>query len=484
MRHLSALLALPTGLLSVVAAHAQELPWPQNLPRTVRYYPQHEAHMKRETEAQQRLEWQAPFGVRKMADLEGEKFFLGYWGFGDDEASRDGDDNGIGRPLLDAPEPQEQYSNASLAPALRAAIAPHSKNSRPKFRLLGRSIFERDFQCPTGTHNCASVGESNLCCDAGETCVSTSEGVGCCPNGANCGNDVAGCDTADGYTSCPYSPNGGCCIPGAVCKGVGCVFHGTQTVTRTLDTVTLTSGASFTTETTSGRTVTVVYPTTHISVTTTTVTLSPSGYTTTKTLVIGGGTSTQNCRNGYFQCPASFGGGCCPNGQACGSDGSCPDITTSTSAMASEPVLPTSVSVSPETISSTTPPAGCPTGFYMCSARYLGGCCRVGRNCQTTSCPPQDSTTLISSGLTIIVTSPGNAKATGGTCANGWFLCGAGKGGGCCPSGYVCGQISCTATNLGQSNTLKMAPSSANVLRWAWSFLGLALVAGAGMLWL
>ena len=442
--------------------------------------------MKREADAQERLAWEAPSGVRKMADVEGEKFFLGYWGFGDDRTNQDDDENGIGRLLLDAPELQEQYSNASIASSLRAAIAPHSKNRISKFRLFGRSIFERDFQCPAGTHNCASVGESNLCCNVGETCVSTSQGVGCCPNGSNCGNQVSGCDTAHGYTSCPNSPNGGCCIPGAVCKGVGCVFHGTQTVTRTLATTTLTSGAGYTTETSSGRVVTIVYPTTDISVTTTTVTLSPHGYTTTQTLIIGGGSSTtQTCKSGYFACPASVGGGCCPSGQACGPDGTCPDITTSSSATARQPVLPTSASVSPETFSSTTqsttPIAGCPTGFYMCSAHYLGGCCRVGRNCQTTSCPPQESTTLISSRLTVIVTSPGNAQATGGTCANGWFLCGANRGGGCCPSGYVCGQISCTATNAGQSNTLKMAPSSATALRWAWGFLTLALVAGAGM---
>jgi hypothetical protein len=219
-------------------------------------------------------------------------------------------------------------------------------------------------------------------------------------------------------------------------------------------------------------------------VTTKTVTLSPSGYTTTKTLIISGGT-TQSCRNGYFACPKSDGGGCCPNGQGCGPDGSCPDLTTSTSATARQPILPTSVSASSQTTtSSTTAQTGCPTGFYMCSARYLGGCCRVGRNCETTSCPPEYSTTIISSkGVTVVVTSP-NAEATGGHCANGWSLCGATGDGGCCPSGYKCGRISCIATNPGQDNTLKMAPSSANVVRWAWSFLVFALVAGGGMLWL
>ena len=471
MKHLSAFLALPASLLSVVAAHAQELPWPHNLPRTAKYYPEDEVHIKREAEVQDRLAWEPPSGVRKMPDSEDEKFFLDYWGFSDDVDPWKGDSRLGGGGRLYAPETIEQYLNASITPSLRAAIAPHSKRSSGHFRLFGRNIFARDFQCPAGTHSCSSIGQDNLCCDAGETCISTSEGVGCCPAGGVCGNDVADCDTADGYTSCPNSPNGGCCIPGAVCKGVGCVFRGTETVTRTLATATETDVPSSTTPATRS-----------ISVTTTTVTLSPSGYTTTQTLIIDGST-TQSCKQGYFTCPASDGGGCCPNGQACAPNGECPDITTSTSASAQPPVLPTSVSVSPETvISSTTPPAGCPTGFYMCSARYLGGCCRVGRNCETTSCPSGDSTTLLRSGVTVVVTDGGNARATGGTCANGWFLCGVDKAGGCCPSGYVCGQVSCKATAAGQRNTLKMAPSSASVVRWAWSFLVLACSAGAGML--
>ena len=410
---------------------------------------------------------------------EGEKFFLGYWDFGDDASPWSSASKSLEDGFLHAPEDLEPYANNSMTPYLRPAIAQHSKRDRIPFRILGRSIFQRDFQCPTGTHDCSSIGQDNLCCDTGETCVSTSDGLGCCPAGASCGNHVSDCDTADGYTSCPNSPNGGCCIPGAVCKGVGCIFQGTQTVTRTAATATETSGVSYTTETSSGRTVTVEVPTTEVS--TTTVTLSPNGYTTTQTLIISG--TATSCRNGYFSCPQSDGGGCCPNGQACGSDGSCPDLTTSTSATANQPVLPTSVS--PDTISSststTTTEGNCPTGFYQCSARYLGGCCRVGRNCETTSCPPEDSTTLVSSGVTVVVTGNGNAEATGGTCANGWFLCGATGGGGCCPSGYQCGQVSCTAPNQGQQNTLKMAPSSANVVGWAWSFLVLGLVAGAGM---
>ena len=217
---------------------------------------------------------------------EGEKFYFGYWDFGDDVSSKTGASNSFEPAFLDAPADLEPYGNSSMTPILRPAIAQHSKRDFTSFRILGRSIFQRDFQCPTGTHDCSSIGKNNLCCDTGETCVSTSNGIGCCPAGATCGTDVSGCDTAAGYTSCPNSPNGGCCIPGAVCKGVGCIFQGTQTVTRTAATATATNGVSYTTETSSGHTVTVEVPITEVSVSTTTVTLSPNGYTTTQTLII------------------------------------------------------------------------------------------------------------------------------------------------------------------------------------------------------
>ena len=44
-----------------------------------------------------------------------------------------------------------------------------------------------------------------------------------------------------------------------------------------------------------------------------------------------------------------------------------------------------------------------------------------------------------------------------GNCAQGWFTCAVDDGGGCCPSGYLCGQ-SCTATATGAGAT---APSIA-----------------------
>ena len=90
----------------------------------------------------------------------------------------------------------------------------------------------------------------------------------------------------------------------------------------------------------------------------------------------------------------------------------------------------------------------CPTGFYACVASAGGGCCQTGRDCQTTSCPPVQMTTIVNSnGITVAVPATGVPAATTGTCANGWFICGkeAGPVAGCCPSGYSCGTASCTA---------------------------------------
>lgn len=431
--------------------------------------------MKRELAAQERLQWHAPVEVKKMDDDEGEKFFLDYWGFGD-EAMNERLEKDVAGSRID-----EDSRNTSLPIAMLPAIAPHIQKAHFSYDRIRRSIFKRDFQCPGGTHSCSAIGENNLCCNNGESCVSTSNGIGCCPYGITCGQEVSECQS--GYTSCPNSPNGGCCIPGAACQGEGCVLVGTRTVVRTLATSTRTDGVSFTTEVTSGRTVTVAYPTTEISVTTTTVTLTPSGTATTRTITLSG----QACQDGFFSCPANKGGGCCPTGQACSADGTCPDVTSSTSTAAGAPFLPTSRSVSVasvESSTSVTQTAGCPTGFYQCSAVYLGGCCRVGRDCHTTSCPPQDTTSIVSNPTVYVTGNNGAAAATAGSCANGWYLCNANENGGCCPSGYQCGVQSCRATVSGQRNTAKMAPSSANVQRWAWSFLGLGVVVGVGMIWL
>lgn len=470
MKDLTTFLALPASLLSAVllsTVDAQAPQWPYNLPRTVKYHPEHEAHFKRDAEVQSRLARQAPAGVRKMSDDGGEKFFLDYWSFDEVDES-----------VRDSTRRRNAYANDSTLDHLLRPIAPHSNHERQSW-LQEREIFARDYNCPSNTNSCAPIGYEDICCSNGETCVETSEGVGCCPEGQTCGDSISECDSSQGYTQCETDDNGGCCVPGAECEGGGCVFYGTQTVYTTLPTDRVTTGVSTTIETSSGREITVVFTTVQSSLytTTETVTATPSGYTTTRTIVAGASAST--CSPDYFRCPESLGGGCCPNGQVCATDDECPDSTSAAGA----PILPTTDTVvSAATITSASPTStyatdSCPTGFYMCSARYLGGCCRVDRNCDTTSCPPQDTTTVISDGDATIAT------AAVGNCANGWALCPAENGGGCCPDGYSCGSESCSAS--GQEDTQKMQPSSASrdaglVLGWTLGAVG--LVAGAGML--
>ncbi|KAF3405135.1 hypothetical protein DPV78_002228 [Talaromyces pinophilus] len=131
-------------------------------------------------------------------------------------------------------------------------------------------------------------------------------------------------------------------------------------------------------------------------------------------------------------------------------------IETSSTVSPAAPVRPTTSSQTTITSSTITSASStvstCPTGFYACSAVYEGGCCRTGRNCDTTSCPATSSTTLINTDGVTIAVPTGSAATTAtessGSCATGWFICAASAGGGCCPSGYVCGS-SCTASSSG-----------------------------------
>lgn len=130
---------------------------------------------------------------------------------------------------------------------------------------------------------------------------------------------------------------------------------------------------------------------------------------------------------------------------------------TSTTVSPMPPVQPTTeppttiTSAATTTTAHSTGPSVCPTGFYACSAVYHGGCCRTGRDCDTTSCPTTSSTTIINSDGVTVAVPTGSAATTasaGGSCATGWFSCAASAGGGCCPSGFACG-ASCTATASG-----------------------------------
>lgn len=132
-----------------------------------------------------------------------------------------------------------------------------------------------------------------------------------------------------------------------------------------------------------------------------------------------------------------------------------------TTATSIDPVLTTGDPV--VTDNALTAVSTCPIGFYGYAAIHHGGCCRTGRNCDTTDCPAIEDTTLISAGATIVVpVGPAGsfafptATSGDGYCAQGWYNCGYVLGGGCCPTGFDCGLASCSL--FSGTRTLDVGP--------------------------
>lgn len=168
---------------------------------------------------------QVPSVIRKMSDDEGEKFFSDYWTWND--------------PLLSSASSQREVVNTSITRLVepQPAILLHTstdadllssiEEKRDYARSARRALFMllgRDFQCPTGTFSCTSIGQPDSCCGDGATCVIVQDTglgvVGCCPAGETCGDTVSSCGA--GYSSCASSLGGGCCIPGYTCVTGGC----------------------------------------------------------------------------------------------------------------------------------------------------------------------------------------------------------------------------------------------------------------------
>ncbi|PKX94404.1 putative GPI anchored protein [Aspergillus novofumigatus IBT 16806] len=216
-----------------------------------------------------------------------------------------------------------------------------------------------------------------------------------------------------------------------------------------------------------------------------------------------------SCQQGYMSCPASMGacvsGGCAnvftvtitlsstvivstgtrtvppeTTQSASSSTSSSRRTTTQSTGGLTPPARPTSLSTATTSQSSQTGSI-CPTGFYACSAYYEGGCCRTGRDCDTTSCPAKASSTITSDGRTIVVPAQTTSAASGtGRCASGWFSCADTVGGGCCPTGYACGS-SCTAVaSVSASGTLaKSQPENAasrHSIRAIWAIGALGMM--------
>ncbi|USP76739.1 uncharacterized protein yc1106_04013 [Curvularia clavata] len=435
--YLPHLLSLPPAIIALCAtspviaeAESHQRQWPHNVPKHLKYFPEDEVHAKRGLSVAQRLQYEKPIGVKKMSTDEGEMFMLDNWIF-----------------ASDSQQPARRSDVDTLSNLTVQAVSPLRPLAQSDWlaRMHIRDVLlKRQFKCPDGTTSCESIGAPDVCCGTGSTCINTSGSsdagnVGCCPKGQTCAGSVS-CDTASGYSSCPGSSNGGCCLPGFRCQGVGCILESTSYVQPTTSSATPTSTA-------------VATPTSTPTSTT------PSISSTTPTPTPSSSRSAYTCSTGWFSCPASLGGGCCMNGRTCATGASCLSDNDSTSTRAPDaPVRPTSGSAT-----TTAAPASsadvCPQGFYVCSAYYPSGCCRVGRDCQTTgsSCVLPTNTVVDTNGVVVV------APTSSGSCPSAWYSCPANAGGNCCPDGYACGEQQCSATASGQSGVRdKVTPSKAS----------------------
>ncbi|ETI22033.1 hypothetical protein G647_06104 [Cladophialophora carrionii CBS 160.54] len=81
----SALLLLVSASISPAAAQTVNLRWPYNLAPDSKYYPEDEVLLKRDIDIQQKLQRSSPTGVKKLNGDPGEKFYMDYWGFEEEQ---------------------------------------------------------------------------------------------------------------------------------------------------------------------------------------------------------------------------------------------------------------------------------------------------------------------------------------------------------------------------------------------------------------
>ncbi|KAI5293411.1 hypothetical protein KEM52_005557 [Ascosphaera acerosa] len=185
-----------------------------------------------------------------------------------------------------------------------------------------------------------------------------------------------------------------------------------------------------------------------------------------------------SCPWGYTDCPDNVGGGCCMPGYQCVSQG-CLYISSTTvyyqpppTTLHTPAIVPANRPTSnngPVVYAQPTPAPSptvtvvgdyCPTGYYSCAAQYYGGCCRVDRECNPTSCPEPPSTVTVTAAEEPATIYVAPTQPSYGRCAAGWFACAADLGSGCCPDGYGCGSDSCTSTKGWAPTRTQVLPKS------------------------
>ncbi|EKV15399.1 GPI anchored protein, putative [Penicillium digitatum PHI26] len=259
------------------------------------------------------------FGVKKMSDDEGEKFFLHYWSFGDDFSSS----NISERHLSD----EDGFSPARFVaqsypfgPSYSLGTDGDSELFPQNYNDSANNLFEkRDFKCPTGTTSCTSIGRSDRCC--------------------------------------------------AYISVVTVTVHSTVV----LSTVTYSTKPQDSTSTSTPCS----SPTTssHRSISTTDESLAPPARPTslsTETSITSG---NDVCPTGFYACSAVYQGGCCRTGRDCHTT-SCP--TTSSTTMISN-----GVTIVAPVATTTHRSGGnqCARGWFHCADTVGGGCCPMGFAC-------------------------------------------------------------------------------------------------------
>lgn len=247
----SKLLGLPASILFLITVHTttalQNDRLPNNLLENARRIA--ESPDQRDVEARDEPTplVRTPVGVMKMSDDPSQKFYMHYWGYEDDVPESNTSDIPPARLLRPRDEDEEAIllANSSAAISYRAPFALHTdeifglRHLKGRGRIPGRdaagaalaALQKRQFECPSGTSACTSIGYPNSCCATDEMCFKIQDTglgpVGCCPSGETCGGTITGCNSPN--TPCAENEGGdyeggGCCIPNYVCAGVGCKF--------------------------------------------------------------------------------------------------------------------------------------------------------------------------------------------------------------------------------------------------------------------
>jgi len=296
--------------------------------------------------------------VRKMPPEESEKFYH----YSDPFV----------RSIPDYFSPEEEVSvlgarNADSNDLFLDLKAPH-------YGALLPQLWKRQFSCPGNHFACDSINAPAYCCQADETCIKIDDTgmgtVGCCPIGHSCEGPLKGCNSDQ--VTCDASQGGGCCVVGYKCSANGCVPDNSSGVTATptiegAQTTEACSSGSYACPSTLAGGCCAVGRACGVD-------LCPA----VENMQLAPPVPTDTCPTGFYSCAARFNGGCCRIGRDCAIS-NCPARTTGpTTAGDENKTTPTSFYV---------PTGSCQTGWYSCPPSFNGGCCPTGYDCGVTNCP-------------------------------------------------------------------------------------------------